>query len=227
MKLIYLFLLIALYHADAQFSEQQNWTFADLPSTTDSEKRFKCSRKLDFSCECRAASTMYDVGLVETEHPFCLTAAGQNHGACTGGCIDSKMQNYIGQDVNGISITVKAECDAITRTWTDPILPKCLNEKGEDMYNLGGGGECDSLTRCTGNSICKFGGTCQTCTATPTFENTHLGQVLPDEGIAGKCEMPGAAVDSVVDVTTTFATKAECESTFTYVNNKILLFTYV
>lgn len=217
MKLIYLFLLISLYHADAQFSEQQNWTFADLPSTTDSEKRFKCSRKLDFSCECRAASTMYDVGLVETEHPFCLTAAGQNHGACTGGCIDSNMQNYIGQDVNGISITVKAECDAIKRTWTDPILPKCLNENGEDMYNLGGGGECDSLTKCTGNSICKFGGTCQTCTATPTFENTHLGQVLPDEGIAGKCEMPGAAAGSVIDVTTTFSTKAECESTFTYV----------
>jgi len=217
MTLIYLFLLLSLASVHAQFSMRSNWTFADLPSTTDSEKRFKCSRKLDFSCECRSASSMYDIGLVETEHPFCLTDAGKTHGACTGGCIDSNMKNYIGQDVDGISITVEAECLAITRTWSDPILPKCLNEKGEDMYSLGGGGECDSLTRCTGNSICKFGGTCQDCTETPTFNNMHLGAQLPDEGIAGKCVMPGANKSSTVDVTAEFGTKAACESKMTFV----------
>ena len=66
-------MFVNIIGAYGQFSERANWTFAELPTTTISQKRYKCSQKLDFSCECRAASSMYDVGSIEDIHPFCLT----------------------------------------------------------------------------------------------------------------------------------------------------------
>ena len=95
MKLIYTILLLKIISVFGQFSTQVNWTFADLPTTTISQQRYKCSRKLDFSCECKTASTMYDVGAKNDVHPFCLTTEGKSHGACTGGCVDIHLRNFI------------------------------------------------------------------------------------------------------------------------------------
>ena len=78
MKFIYFILFANIIGAYGQFSARVNWTFAELPTLTVSQRRYKCSQKLDFSCECRAASSIYDVGTKEEIHPFCLTPEGKS-----------------------------------------------------------------------------------------------------------------------------------------------------
>ena len=84
----------------------------------------------------------HDVGTKEEIHPFCLTPEGKEHGACTGGCVDVNLHNYINKKIDGVTINIEAECIAIERSWTPPVYPKCLNQKGENVYAVGGGINC-------------------------------------------------------------------------------------
>ena len=61
---------------------QGNWSFADLPSSTFAERKYKCNRKMDFQCDCKTASKSYDIGYEELTHPFCVENPA--HGSCTG-----------------------------------------------------------------------------------------------------------------------------------------------
>lgn len=215
MKLIYTILLLKIISVFGQFSTQVNWTFADLPTTTISQQRYKCSRKLDFSCECKTASTMYDVGAKNDVHPFCLTAEGKVHGACTGGCVDIHLRNFINTEIDGNLINIEAECINIRRTWIPPVYPKCLNENQEDVYNLNGGGTCDTKAKCQSYAQCKTAGTCADCQVGASWRPN--GVPMGVTFIPGKCMMPDTAENSQKDVTTTYSNEADCLSNLTWI----------
>lgn len=214
MKFIYLVLFVNIIGAYGQFSERANWTFAELPTTTISQKRYKCSQKLDFSCECRAASSMYDVGSIEDIHPFCLTEEGKKHGSCTGGCIDIHQRNLLNTKIDGSIVNIEAECINVHRSWTPPVYPKCLNEKNEDVYAINGGVTCNTKEKCQTLEACKKGISCADCS---TAARWNLNGVNEGETkIPGVCRMPGEELDSIVDVTSNYSTEVECLSNLTW-----------
>ena len=118
---------------------QGNWSFSDLPSSTWSERRYKCNRKIDFGCDCKTASKTYDIGFQDTTHPFCLE--NPTHGSCTGGCLDIFDTNFISQ------YATQGACESVTRTWTPPLMPRCRQENGNDVY----GSTCNTETKCLQN----------------------------------------------------------------------------
>lgn len=225
MKFIYLILFLNILDVSGQFAERMNWTFAELPTRTLSQRRYKCSQKLDFSCECRASSTMYDVGTVEDIHPFCLTEEGKNHGACTGGCIDVNYNNVIDTQINGRVINIKAECDGITKEWTPPVYPKCLNQNNEDVYAINGGQSCNTQAKCNTFAVCKRSGSCadnpntvgidEGCVDAPRWRTN--GVPNGQDFIPGICRMAGEAEGSIVDVTSAYPTEEACTTPFTWV----------
>jgi hypothetical protein len=225
MKLIYAILFLSIVGTYGQFNERMNWTFAELPSETDSQKRYKCARKLDFSCECKTASSTYDVGSSEEIHPFCLTDEGKVHGACTGGCLDVHMRNIINTQVDGVVISIEQECTSIQRTWTPPVYPLCLNEKGENVYGLNGGGSCDTLAKCINYDVCQKAGSCADSNPSDDIDDSCQNPAAWDQNgvpsdethIAGICEMAGEASGSTLDVTSSYDTEEECKSPLTFV----------
>jgi len=202
-----------------------NWTFANLPTETDSQRRYKCSQKLGFSCECKTASTVYDVGTIEDVHPFCLTDEGKVHGACTGGCIDINYKNVVGDSIDGATISIEAECINIQRSWTPPIYPTCTTEKGENVYNLNAGGSCDTAGTCNVMDTCRLAGSCaddpatteidEGCTLTAVWDQN--GVPVDDTHIPGVCRMPDTASGSIKDVSADFSTEEACLSNYTWV----------
>ena len=225
MKLIYILLLTCIIHVKGQFSDRMNWTFADLPVQTESQKRYKCSQKLGFSCECKTASSVYDVGTKEDVHPFCLTPEGKVHGACTGGCIDINYKNIIGQSIDGTEISIEAECINVHRSWTPPIYPTCTTQKGENVYGLNGGGTCDTEGKCNVMANCKTAGSCADDPATTGIDEgcqstavwNQNGVPLDDTHIPGVCRMADTALGSIKDVSSEFSTEEACLSNYTWV----------
>ena len=229
MKYIYVIVMLALIgnhvSVSAQFSERMNWTFAELPTETASQRRYKCSRKIDFSCECQTASSTYDVGSSTEVHPFCLTAEGKQHTACTGACVDVHLRNFLGTTIDGKIISIAQECTDIERKWTEPVYPKCLNAKGENVYHLNGGGSCDTSVKCQTLSACSKAGSCADDPATADIDEScansaewfQNGVPVGSAKIAGKCEMSGTSEGSTIDVSATYSTQEECLSKMTYV----------
>ena len=202
---------------------QGNWSFADLPTSTWDERRYKCNRKLDFSCDCKTASNTYDIGFQDT-HPFCLE--NPTHGSCTGGCLDTFDTNFISQ------YATQGACEAVTRTWTPPLMPKCRQENGNNVY----GATCDTETKCITNCaaldgcVDNNGAVCtQAFWEDEVVQDTNICSsyglgaapcTIPSEGIAGKCGHDGA------DVTTTYGTEADCLSKMTWVPPVSIMKTY-
>lgn len=202
---------------------QGNWSFADLPTATWTERRYKCNRKLDFSCDCKTASDTYDIGFQDTTHPFCLE--NPTHGSCTGGCLDTFDANFIGQ------YATQGACEAVTRTWTPPLMPKCRQENGNNVY----GATCNTDTKCITNCaaldscVDNSGNVCSQAFWEDDVQDSSICSayglgaapcIIPAEGIAGKCVHDGA------DVTATYGNEADCNSKMTWVPPVSIMKTY-
>ncbi|MAD23095.1 MAG: hypothetical protein CMO44_02850 [Verrucomicrobiales bacterium] len=202
---------------------QGNWSFADLPSSTWAERRYKCNRKIDFGCDCKTASKTYDIGYQDTTHPFCLE--NPTHGSCTGGCLDIFDTNFIS------AYATQGACEAVTRTWTPPLMPTCRQENGNDVYGATCNTETKCLQNCAGlnNCVDSNGFAC----AQSFWEDNVVDQsictkyglgdqpcIIPPQGIAGKCVLNGQ------DVTSTYATESDCKSAMTWIPPVSIMKTY-
>ena len=195
---------------------QGNWSFSELPSSTWEERRYKCNRKMQFSCDCKTASNSYDIGYKENVHPFCLE--NPTHGSCTGGCLDVFNTNFISD------YSTQGACEAVQRTWTPPLRPKCMQQNGNDIYNVA---TCQSKTNCEGscaslencvdgnNNVCTQAVWQDIVADTVVCTTYGLGAapctITPESGIDGKCELAGA------DVSATYSTEANCLSPMTFI----------
>ena len=202
---------------------QGNWSFSDLPTSTWAERRYKCNRKLDFSCDCKTASKTYDIGYQETTHPFCI--ANPTHGSCSGGCLDVFDTNFIS------TYATQGACETVKRVWVPPLMPRCRQEDNTDVY----GPTCDTDSKCTtGNCAslnnCQVGGTACTqafwedqVTDQSICTKYGLGAspcTIPAAGVAGKCTLNGN------DVTATYGTEAQCLSAMTWIPALSIMPTY-
>ena len=139
--------------------------------------------------------------------------------------MDVNLHNYINKKIDGVTINIEAECIAIERSWTPPVYPKCLNQKGENVYAVGGGINCNTQYKCNNFEVCRTAGSCadnpattdidESCTDTPRWR--QLTVPVGDTHVPGICRMPGEALDSIVDVTDRYDTEEKCLSNMTWV----------
>jgi hypothetical protein len=171
---------------------------------------------MQFSCDCKTASNSYDIGYKENVHPFCIE--NPTHGSCTGGCLDVFNTNFIS------TYATQGACEAVTRKWTPPLRPKCIQQNGNDIYNVA---TCQTKTNCEGscasleNCVDGNGNVCTQAVWQDTVSDqvvcTTYGlgaapcTITPENGIDGKCELDAA------DVSATYATEADCLSPMTFI----------
>jgi hypothetical protein len=171
---------------------------------------------MQFSCDCKTASNSYDIGYKENVHPFCVE--NPTHGSCTGGCLDVFNTNFIS------TYATQGACEAVTRVWTPPLRPKCLQQNGNDIYDVatcqtqtGCETSCASLESCTDNNgnVCTQAVWDAGVTDSVVCTTYGLGAapctITPESGIDGKCELGGA------DVSSTYSTYDNCVSSMTYI----------